>query len=100
MDDQSQYESAPSARACHLLGVIAQSQAPGGSDPVWNYASSGTGFSATTLQDGVTWQSGGSGAALTLTVEGTPGLPNPADINHDGLVNGLDLAAVLAAWSA
>ncbi|MDA1106755.1 MAG: hypothetical protein O2855_09265, partial [Planctomycetota bacterium] len=74
--------------------------APGGADPVWNFASSGTGFSAMTLQDGVTWQAGGSGAGLTLTIEGTPGLPNPADINHDGLVNGLDLAALLSAWGA
>ena len=37
-------------------------------------------------------------AALTLTVEGNLGLPIPADINHDGLVNGNDLAAVLSAW--
>ena len=78
--------------------IVAQSNSSSGANAVWNYASIGNTFSATTLQNGITWQPGGSGAALTLTVEGNLGLPIPADINHDGLVNGNDLAAVLSAW--
>ncbi len=78
--------------------IVAQSNSPSGVNAIWNFASVGNTFSATTMPNGVTWQPGGSGAALTLTVEGNPGLPNPADINHDGLVNGSDLAAVLSAW--
>jgi hypothetical protein len=59
----------------------------------------GNAFSSTTTGDGVTWQPGGNGAAPTLTVEGTPGLPaSPPDINQDGTVDGLDLTALLAAW--
>lgn len=79
--------------------VVAQSPAPGGQSPVWCFASVGNAFSAVTIGDGITWQPGGSGAAPTLTVEGTPGLPAPSpDINADGAVNGLDLTALLAAW--
>lgn len=80
--------------------VVAESNSAVGENAVWNFASVGNTFSAVTLPNGITWQPGGSGAALTLTVEGTAGLPNPADINHDGLVNGSDLAAVLSAWGA
>ena len=79
--------------------VVAESTASSGSSSVWNYASVGNTFSATTLSSGA-WQPGGSGAALTLTVEGTVGLPNPADINGDGVVNGIDLSFVLSAWGA
>jgi hypothetical protein len=81
--------------------VVAQSPAPGGFSPVWCFASVGNAFSAVTLQDGVTWQPGGNGAAPTLAVEGTPGLPAASpDINGDGAVNGLDLTVLLAAWGA
>jgi hypothetical protein len=79
--------------------VVAQSPAPGGASPVWCFASVGNAFSAVTTGDGITWQPGGSGAAPTLVVEGTPGLPaSSPDINGDGTVNGLDLTALLAAW--
>jgi hypothetical protein len=92
----------PSPVALHAgtrYWVVAQSPAPGGSSPVWCFASVGNAFSSTTTGDGVTWQPGGNGAAPTLTVEGTPGLPaSPPDINQDGTVDGLDLTALLAAW--
>lgn len=79
--------------------VVAQSPAPGGASPVWCFASVGNAFSAVTTGDGITWQAGGNGAAPTLTVEGTPGLPPASpDINGDGTVNGLDLTMLLAAW--
>ena len=79
--------------------VVAQSPAPGGASPVWCFASVGNAFSAVTNGDGITWQAGGNGAAPTLTVEGTPGLPPASpDINGDGTVNGLDLTMLLAAW--
>lgn len=80
--------------------VVAQCDAPGGFSPVWCNASVGNAFSALTLPDGVTWQPGGNGAAPTLAVEGTPGLPAASpDINGDGSVNGIDLSALLAAWA-
>ncbi len=78
--------------------IVAQSNSAANVNAVWNYASQGNTFSAITSTDRITWQPGGNGAALTLTVEGILGLPNPSDINHDGLVNGSDLAAVLSAW--
>lgn len=79
--------------------VVAQSPAPGGASPVWCFASVGNAFSAVTTGDGITWQAGGNGAAPTLTVEGTPGLPaSSPDINGDGAVNGFDLTMLLAAW--
>lgn len=76
--------------------VVAESSSPGGEDAVWNFASSGNTFHATSL--GGTWQPGGFGAALTLIVEGNPGLPNPADFNGDGMVNASDLTVVLSYW--
>lgn len=79
--------------------VVAQSPAPGGESPVWCFAAVGNAFSAVTIGDGITWQPGGNGAAPTLVVEGTPGLPaSSPDINGDGTVNGIDLTALLAAW--
>lgn len=79
--------------------VVAQSPAPGGQSPVWCFASVGNAYSTVTESDGATWQPGGNGAAPTLTVEGTPGLPaSSPDINGDGAVNGFDLTALLAAW--
>lgn len=92
--------SAPIAlRAGIRYWVVAQSSAPGGQSPVWCFASVGNAFSALTISDGVTWQPGGNGAAPTLVVEGTPGLPAASpDINGDGSVSGIDLTALLAAW--
>ena len=83
--------------------VVAESTSAASVNPVWNYASVGNTFSALTSpggSTGLTWQPGANGAALTLTVEGTLGLPNPADINRDGRVDGADLAAVLSAWGS
>ena len=66
---------------------------------MWCFAAVGNAFSAVTIGDGITWQPGGNGAAPTLVVEGTPGLPaSSPDINGDGTVNGIDLTALLAAW--
>ena len=80
--------------------VVAQCEAPGGFSPVWCFASVGNAFSSLTLPDGVTWQPGGNGAAPTLAIEGTPGLPAASpDINGDGTVNGIDLSELLAAWA-
>ena len=83
--------------------VVAQSDEPGGFSPVWNFASVGSGWKSIGLRTATSegWQSGGAGAALTLAVEGSPGLPpaNP-DINRDGLVNGDDLGLLVVAWGA
>jgi hypothetical protein len=81
--------------------VVAQSDEPGGFSPVWNFASVGSGWKSIGLRTATSegWQSGGGGAALTLMVEGSPGLPpaNP-DLNQDGVVNGDDLGILLGAW--
>ncbi len=73
--------------------IVGASNAPGGSNAVWNFASQGVGFSANTNNG--TWQPGGEGAALTLTVLGTPTASCPADENSDGTVDVLDLLEYL-----
>ena len=81
--------------------VVVRSDEPGGFSPVWNFAAFWNSWNSiglrTTTDEG--WQAGGNGAALTLVVEGTPGLPpaNP-DLNGDGAVNGEDLGMLLGAW--
>ena len=50
--------------------VVAESDAPALQNPVWTFASKGTQYSTTSLNGA--WQTAGSGAALTLRVEGTP----------------------------
>jgi hypothetical protein len=81
--------------------VVARSDEPGGFSPVWNFAAFGNSWNSIGLRTETDegWQAGGSGAALTLVVEGTPGLPpgNP-DLNQDGAVNGDDLGLLLGAW--
>jgi len=57
----------PLLKAGRSYWVVAESMAPATVDPVWTFASEGTMF-ATTSANGV-WQTGGSGAALTLRVE-------------------------------
>ena len=88
----------PILRAGRKYCIVASSNAAGGNNPVWNFASEGTGFTAVTQANG-TW-SAGSGAALTLTVNGTLGAPIAGDVNRDGVVNATDLAALLAQWGA
>jgi len=81
--------------------IVAQSTVQPGQNAVWNFASVGSQFSVVSQTDGVTWQTGTFAAALTLIVEGTPGLPvRPGDINGDGSVNGSDLTMLLGAWGA
>lgn len=81
--------------------VVAESDAPSGFSPVWNFAASGLGWNSLGQRtpSGEGWQGGGSGAALTLTVIGTPGLP-PAgpDLDGNGRVDGYDLGLLLGAW--
>jgi hypothetical protein len=94
-------EGAIALRSGTRYWVVAECSAPGGSSPVWNFASAGNSWNALGEPNaaGERWQSGGNGAALTLTVEGTPGLP-PAgpDIDGNGRVDGFDLGLLLGAW--
>jgi len=64
--------------------LVAESDRPILVDPVWNFATGVTGFTATTLPDG-TWQAGGSGATVGVVIEGAP-IPTicPADLDGDG----------------
>lgn len=88
----------PALRAGRKYWIVASSPAPAGSNPVWNFASSGNAYTALLQLDG-SWGAG-NGAALTLVVNGTPGAPKKGDIDRDGSVNAKDLAALLARWSA
>ena len=85
-------------RAGRKHWIVASSQAPNGQNPVWNFASSGNAYTAISQLDG-SWAAGNA-AALTLTVNGTPGAPKRGDINRDGTVGPKDIAALLSAWAA
>jgi len=65
--------------------IVAESQAPGGDDGVWNFASSGTGFMAFSLGYGQPWQPGHEGAVASTIIEGTP--LSAGDIDGDGDVD-------------
>lgn len=88
--------SNPVLRAGRKYWIVAASSAPNGQNPVWNFASSGNAYTAILQLDG-SWGAG-SGAALTLTVNGTPGAPAKGDVDRDGTVGAKDLAALLGAW--
>lgn len=70
--------------------VVAESQTEPGASPVWTFASEGTGFNAFRPWD-ATWQPGGEGAELTMTVEAAPS-PCLADLAVPSGV--LDLADI------
>lgn len=76
--------------------IVAESTVTCGIDGVWNFASAGLGFSAFSIGFGQPWQSGGSGAALAASVEGTPVALAPGDIDGDGDVDADDAAAFVA----
>jgi hypothetical protein len=86
----------PPLRAGRRYWIVASSPAAGGSNPVWNFASSGNAYRAITQLDG-SWAAG-SGAALTLVVEGDVGAPAKGDIDDDGSIGAADLSLLLAAW--
>jgi len=88
----------PQLRAGTKYWFVLRSEAPGGSSPVWNFASSGQGYTCLTLPDGTTWQSSGLGAGLCMGVTGTPS--SRADLDHDGDVDGGDLGILLTTWGA
>jgi hypothetical protein len=77
--------------AGHKYWVVAQSDVPGGVDPVWCWASEGNEFTATTDGPGTAWESG-SGAAIGMTIIGAPGTPPvcAADLGAQGGVAGHD----------
>lgn len=88
----------PQLRAGKKYWFVLRSTAPGGSSPVWNFASSGQGYTCLTQLDGVTWQSSGLGAGLCMGVTGQPS--SPSDLDGDGDVDGADLGIVLTSWGA
>lgn len=88
----------PQLRAGAKYWFVLRSSAPGGSSPVWNFASSGQGYTCITLPNGTTWQSSGLSAGLCMGVAGTPS--SPADLDNDGDVDGADLGAMLTAWGS
>lgn len=79
--------------------IVAESSAPGGADPVWNWPSTGAGYTAID-NNGSGW-SAGSGATGAMTVEGSPaGAGCIADFNHSGgTPDDADIAAFFAAWN-
>lgn len=112
-------------RAGQHYWVVCASDALGGEDPVWNFASEGLGFNAFKLGSDP-WQPGGSGAELTMGIDATPApcLPDyvadgsldffdvqsflsnfaagspSADLNNDGMLNFFDVQEFLALYSA
>lgn len=76
--------------------VVAESPAPGGIDPVWNFATNSVGFMANT-DPNLVWYPGGSGAVACTIVEGTPDVLQ-GDLTGDGKVNQEDLGLLLAAY--
>jgi hypothetical protein len=88
----------PQLRAGTKYWFVLRSEASGGSSPVWNFASTGQGYTCLTLPDGTTWQASGLGAGLCMGVTGTPS-PR-ADLDNDGDVDGGDLGILLTSWGA
>lgn len=86
----------PPLRAGRKYWIVASSTAPSGENPVWNFASSGNAYTAISQLDG-SWAAGNA-AALTLTVNGTPGAPKRGDVNRDGVVDSQDIAGMLSRW--
>jgi hypothetical protein len=86
----------PALRTGRRYWIVASSAAVSGNNPVWNFASSGNAYTAI-LQPNGTWGAGSS-AALTSTVNGTPGAPLKGDMDRNGSVNAKDLAAFLSRW--
>ncbi len=78
--------------------LVAESDAPALQDPVWAWAANDTGLSTTTAFDTGAWQTAGMGAVPATIVTGFALAGPPADLNGDGVVNGSDLAALLAQW--
>lgn len=89
----------PLVRAGKNYWIMCMSDAPGGENPVWNFASSGLGFASYTDGGQHNWQPGMSGAALTGFIEGTP-VRCIADFNMDRTLNSLDFLVFLNAFSA
>lgn len=86
----------PPLRAGRRYWIVASSDATPGQNPVWNFASSGSGYTAITQLDG-SWAAG-QGAVLTLVVNGDVGAPARGDVDADGAIGAADLAAILGAW--
>lgn len=95
-----QSSSRPILEAGVRAWVVARSSSSAGMNPVWNWASQGSGFVATTNGSPEAWQPGGFGAVVSIVVEGTPWSPPSPDLNDDGVVDGTDLTMLLAAWGA
>jgi hypothetical protein len=87
----------PLLRSGAAYWIVAESEAPGGLDGVWNWAGTGVGFMSICNGDPCEWSSG-QGAVAATVVEGTPA--QSADLNGDGVVDGLDLALLLGGWGS
>jgi hypothetical protein len=88
----------PALRAGRKYWIVASSPATPGANPVWNFASSGNAFTGVTQLNG-SWSTG-SGAALTIVVEGDVGAPLKGDVDRDGAIGASDLALLLDSWGS
>jgi len=73
--------------------IVAESDAPAGDNPVWNWATGVTGYTSTTAFGTGAWQPGGTGATVGIIVEGEPLVPCRVDLDGDGELTLFDFLA-------
>lgn len=92
-------EKFPTLEAGQRYWITADSQAPGGFDPVWALSAFGQGWSSTTDCFGCPWEQAFFGVVPAMVVEGTLApIDIPGDLDGDGVVGTADLVLLLGAW--
>ncbi len=73
--------------------IVAESDYPGAENPVWNWATGVSGYTSTTRFDTGEWQPGGTGATVSVFIEGDPDSGCRADLDGDGELTIFDFLA-------
>jgi hypothetical protein len=80
-------------RAGQAYWIVAESDYGPGEDPVWNWATGVTGYTATTAFGTGEWQPGGEGATVGIVIEGEPAVDCRVDLDGDGDLTIFDFLA-------